>query len=576
MCDFSFEEKAASPTVQDEAVSRQHVQQALALLESCAGTGGPVVEALYKQCFFQIVQPSHDGYCYLAWFDQIFWPDLAEKMGAYPKVGAVLEWARRAGIHFDDELYVARMGVVLHAVSEDHPGAVPYFRQTHAIRASLDALPVGGGVLGKVLVTMDIPDPDNFLMAYQVISGNLEEAPVDVVMHPRPVDLGVVPPTVSVPGVFKLFPETKPPDVVSALLTGGDSDPAGLWIDMPEQVRLEYSEFRDFSDRTVKRDSTLYMKLSVLRLQRFLSEMGVLESAYRVFVDHEAMSKDLPRPLSHAIHKEDYFYGYSHAAEYRRELAALRANGGGGDSLRPAMRYLRLTHMRKYMREMAGDEPVKVNLYGQLLGELRGSKVSKVYVGGPFTQLSTMLEKRFEVQVGVVYAMAAFLKEGSSLFRNQFNIGLDPAAAEHVFKSADDRNVDDLFLLPTEFAKGSVYELKSEDLPAMPQPVRELVEAWNGKGRGGPVFDWVLVLVASGEMPAKVHTMGWSFDNGLFRLHDKPEGSISVYVGQDEVDNVQARHLYEGIAAAMHPRTSPTHGGLTLVSSTPNPIHPIL
>lgn len=560
MCDSSYEEIAASQTVRDEAVSLQRVQHALALSESWAGTRGPVVEALYKQCFFQVVEPSQDGYCYLAWFDRTLWPDLAEKMGAYPKVGAVLEWARRAGIHFDDELYMARIGVVLHVVSENHPGAVPYFRQTHAIRASLDALPVGGGVHSRVLVTMDIPDPDNFLMAYQVISGNLEAAPVDVVLHPRQVDLEVIPPTVSVPEVFKMFPEKNPAQVVSALLTGGNSDPAGLWVSMPEQVQREYSEFGDFSDPTVKQDSTLYMELSVLRLQRFLSEMGVLDSAYRVFVDYDAMSKDLPAPLSHAIHKEDYFYGYPRVAEYRRELAALRANGGGRSSLRTAMRDLRLTHMHEYMRDMAGGRPVEVNSFVQLLSELRGSEVSEVYVGGPFTQLSTMLERRSDVQVGVVYAMAAFLKEGSSLFRNQFNIGLDPAAAEDVFKSADAGKIS-LNLLPTEFAKGSVYELKSEDLPAMPQPVRELVAAWNGKGRGGPVFDWVLVLVAKGEMPAKVRTMGWSFDNDLFRLHDEPEGSIRVYVGQDEADNDQARRLYAGIAAAMHERTSPTHEG---------------
>lgn len=467
------------------------------------------------------------GYCYLRLFPEERRHELRHRYGPRATIGAILYEDCMESL---DHLVVEPCGPGNLHCRERRPGE-PLWEANAFMLEYMDRLDyeIGGpkdevaygGPFDKV-VTVDVPDPDNFLMVLTIIREN-SGLPVAVTLTPRPVSFSAVP-YGSKFGEEKLKLQAAgltSEQALGAMLTPSDHD-LGL------------------RDQQVMHDTELYMRLSWLRLVEFLDDHDVPREAYCLYTDLDVYRLNtLAVGLAHRAHKPDFTYGFS-ADELRAYSAAVkRAQASGlGYSLAFGREVYQLcaSWVSRKLPQLAADGRLVKGRVFELAVALqkKGSEDEKVgYVGGPFSDILSLMPG---VDFSKIYAMAGFIDGSVNLFRNQFNIMVDPESASDVFKGADEGEYQ-LVLLPTECAKApSMLVTKDQMVKAgVSQAVLTLYEAWDPKVAKYALFDWMLAVEASGLVQFPRRSVTWKIEDGVFKFYDKGvTGDSMVMCWHDE------------------------------------------
>lgn len=173
------------------------------------------------------------------------------------------------------------------------------------------------------------------------------------------------------------------------------------------------------------------------------------------------------------------------------------------------------------------------NLIAQFKGKVPTIK-PLIYVGGPFTETVKIIEELGCDKIGPVLAMAGATHGKSNLFSNQFNILIDPVAAQSVLRMAKNNEID-LTLLPTECAKGSAYDFQSlyefrRQIGPEFEHIANLYGQWNPTPeRAITLFDLLAAMAATTDLYKGMlkSVAVEKTSDGKFRFEQKSSGEAS-------------------------------------------------
>lgn len=404
----------------------------------------------------------------------------------------------------------------------------------------------------KTVVFVDIPDPDNILMILQTLRC-YSKRKVAIVVSPRIVDL-------SVPRYG--------PDFVTILKKVGltkmaipiqDEQPH----EVPEEVAHWFHKDADLNDNEVKRDTMLYMRLSVLRITECLQARGINPQKYTIFWDEQSLQKMKRPDMRHAFHVHDFKYNFNQAEmkEYNRITATYRSRGW---DLRKRLRRVCTRYINRISAELALDkgEEILNNMEALLVANKR-AKNAALLVGGPFTELLTYL--KWAPQPAIITAMAGSFKSDRNIFNGvQFNLWKDMESAKAVFEHVVEKKIR-LDIIPTECAKGKgegrscPYVLDMSEykdiLGADSLEFRTIEQYVEDKGGVSyEAFDWVTAVAVTNCRIFRWHTVvhkplkeGEKTINISFRLAGSQSSSISMAKDDYEYMESKRQELIEGM-----------------------------
>ena len=327
------------------------------------------------------------------------------------------------------------------------------------------------------IVSVDIPDPDNFLMVLRVLNDFVRDS-VAVILSPRPVTFKAA------PYGEKLTPLLEAINKASANEKSYSSFPVGLhrlispvtnkdlgdseWVrrlEPKDQVWLYQDP--DFSDETVREDSYLYLTVSALRLVGFLDAHGVDRNRYNIYWDKNSLRK-ITVGLRHAFHLPDFTFDFNglQLCRYENVITSNIDDDGNvkhvlSDNLRKGITEICEDYIREKTESLSLDENTLLRKLEDLIAtNIDAGIVPEIYVGGPFTETLAYLNN---APVKRIVGMGGFIHGSSNLFPNQFNFLVDMESAKTLLKLADSGKVE-LILLPTECVKDSVYTLNHQEL----------------------------------------------------------------------------------------------------------------
>ena len=327
------------------------------------------------------------------------------------------------------------------------------------------------------IVSVDIPDPDNFLMVLRVLKDFANDV-VGIILSPRPVTFKAAP-------YGEKFTQLQAAiDKMSANETDYLSVPISLgrlicpitiknlddwdWVKSlePKDQAWFYPD-PDFSDETVREDSYLYLSVSAVRLVGFLDAHHIDRNRYNIYWDKNSFER-ITVGVRHAFHLPDFTFDFE-ASQLSRYDAVIASNIDDGGNVKDVLS----DNLRKEITEICKDyvrekttflglnpNSLLCNLEDLLAMNIDARIVPEVYVGGPFTEALAYLSR---APVKRIVAMGGFIDGSSNLFPNQFNFLVDMESAKTLLKLADIGKVE-LILLPTECVKNSVYTLTHQEL----------------------------------------------------------------------------------------------------------------
>lgn len=409
------------------------------------------------------------------------------------------------------------------------------------------------------IVTVDVPDPDNFLMVLRVLKDNPKEK-VSVVLSPRPVDLRAVPygdkfgPLLG--DIMKKFPDEsdsgKPGRTQLARLLGRVSSDNREWVKRlePHNQHWFYND-AGFGDQSVDEDTELYMQVSALRLIVYLEAHDIRRDQYQLY--HNEKAKDsIVIGVRHASHKPDWSWGFSDSLKSEFADALKNARESTQQPFQPLSNDLR-AHLRKllhsYIRTTSAKLLLKPAHLFQDFQELMDFNHAQntrpdIYVGGPFTEAAAYSEHE---SVNHIVGMGGFINGEGNIFPNQFNFLVDMKAAQEVLQRGEHGSFD-LTLVPTECIKGSPYDFCDErdadgkvvrtgaDVlnekigQASPATV-DLYEQWTGNCS---LFDLIAAMYVSVPELYNTRNVTSFLENGIIRFKEDSNGKIKMCWNDNE------------------------------------------
>lgn len=453
------------------------------------------------------------------------------------------------------------------------------------------------------IVSIDIPDPDNFLAALQIIR-DFPGYKISIILSPRPVSFAA--PLFSIPSLAGVSTEPKDKfNKISTLLgaalpghNGNDAvkeaffdiirplpkDGVPEWaerldesyhgwfyhdLDAKNSVNEEEQATGKDSRKEIYKDSEIYLALSAHRLADFLDANGISQSSYKVYCDIESL-ENITVGMRHAFHKHDFMYGFN---DEERELYDELVGSNGRDgapnaTLREGLRKI----CEQYITRMQPKFPQPVEKLSTLIEEYQVDKVvPDIFVAGPFTETLKYIKgnapkddispfKNLQI-----LAMGGFIHGKSNLFPNQFNFHADMTSAKTLLELVEGNKNYTLTLLPTECVKESLFSLGADDLKhwnPLSQSTVDLITLYY-KGERNQVynlFDWVTALTikhpgllskkevkhrVEGENPGIIHFLTdqreWSDDE------TKKGGKMFMYQKDEELMKEQRGNLLQAM-----------------------------
>ncbi|KAK7752073.1 hypothetical protein SLS62_006039 [Diatrype stigma] len=157
----------------------------------------------------------------------------------------------------------------------------------------------------QVIVCVDVPDIDNFLMVLRVIRDH-PQIHVHVVLSPRPVDFAAF--HYGEERIRDFGKKYGPMNVIGRMT----EDDLNSWVkDAKDDDKKWFYIDEDFRNSEILVDTRLYMRVSIIRLTKFLHQHKIDPTAYRIYYDSENLSGCPIVPGTHnALHQPDFAFDF--------------------------------------------------------------------------------------------------------------------------------------------------------------------------------------------------------------------------------------------------------------------------
>ncbi|KAL6161914.1 hypothetical protein ACJQWK_11930 [Exserohilum turcicum] len=387
----------------------------------------------------------------------------------------------------------------------------------------------------KTVLFIDIPDPDNFLMAHHVL--NSFSWPIAIVLSSRIVDF-------SVPRYEEnVYAEMKESISIKTLITPiRDEIP-----DVEPQFKKWFYADSTLEDDEVLRDSKMYTKLSALRLMESLQNRGVKRTDFKIFWHEESFLK-MPSPdMRHAFHVHDFKFNFN--SEEMAKYRATQDNPERGNKLRTSLRETCGQYIRRQEAELALDEndDILTDLSALITANCQ-TEGAVLIIGGPLTEAWIYIKKTPEPSL--VTMMNGTLKKTGNLFNDPFNTHKDKRAAKEFLECVVRESIPTQ-LVPTECIRSmdsqstcpfTLRLSECETILGSNTLEYSMVEQWvedTGKQRSYAPFDWITAVAASDPsiyswIPVKLKTSSTTGDNGKTIVFSKTKKDTSLEIAQDD------------------------------------------
>lgn len=399
------------------------------------------------------------------------------------------------------------------------------------------------------IVTVDIPDPDNFLMVLRVLKDNPKEK-ISVVLSPRPVDLRAIPYGPAF-GILKKAIEDKFPNDTCQRTIGrlmGRVGPDNReWVsELEEEHQQWFYNDAGFGNPTIDDDTDLYMQVSALRLITYLEANKIERNQYQLYRNEKAKDT-ISVGMRHAGHKPDWSWNFSDSLKNRYSEALEKARDPTRVPFNPLSTELRHTSrklLHSYLKTTCETLFVKPDSIFEDFASLMKLNHDEhtrpdIYVGGPFTEAATYSSHE---AVNEIVGMGGFINGGINIFPNQFNFLVDMKSAQDVLSRGEAGDFD-LTLVPTECAKGSPYEFTAdkdadgniersaldklgEHIGDVSPETMELYKQWASGNCS--LFDLMAAMYVTVPELFSTRNVSSFMDNGILRFREDPSGRIKM------------------------------------------------
>ncbi|KXJ85283.1 hypothetical protein Micbo1qcDRAFT_210110 [Microdochium bolleyi] len=366
-------------------------------------------------------------------------------------------------------------------------------------------------------VFVDIPDVDNVACCLSMIRRHPGRR-INIVLTPRPVDFNTRPYDEAFDMAFdkakeELMMIIEEPDTelrarlaTRIALTPFSTPP--YWVEhIKDPVARDYflrpdKLFRGKGAKNVRKDTRLYIQLSAYRFASFLRDRGIDHSRYRFFWSERSMDSVAPG-IRHARHVPDYSFGFDDAlsADHAKALK-IEDNKKRGEKLRRLCKSYIKAEQKKWAK--AGVKRSLIGTFESLMEEqskvLTADAFVPVTIGGAFTEPLRWIKNEKLPVPPYVNTMTGYIKGGSNIFPNQFNISIDLSSAWAFLKFVQEKKIPTL-LVPTEIIKDLPWRLSEEDLKRVFDGHTAVLEAFQkftsqAKAIGSiTLYDWLTVIV---------------------------------------------------------------------------------
>ena len=337
----------------------------------------------------------------------------------------------------------------------------------------------------KIVVSIDVPDADNFPMAAYTILSNPGKK-VAIVVSGRKVDFGwlnwghvqdsnsetVMKKILSEVGKLKL----PGPAIKYLIQVTSKEDVAGWVTKLPKDAQPWFTTM----DENVQDHADVYMEISKIRLVKFLDKLKIPPTRYEIFLQGSA-TKQILEGIKHAQHVHDWSWDLDTDADAAMKKCkdakpTTPHDKVRGECISKALKDF-IARNHKGQGTWKASEVQGTSDIGSTLDKYFGDATSpyRYFNGGPMTEFASHISKP-SAKIPESVAMLQSFFRPSNLLGVQFNHAIDVASSVKSMNAAVDGKLR-LFLVPTEISKDSPWvfdEAKLTQAFGASSPVKEL------------------------------------------------------------------------------------------------------
>jgi hypothetical protein len=347
----------------------------------------------------------------------------------------------------------------------------------------------------QTIIFIDIPDPDNILMALQALLDSTGR--VAIVLSPRIVDLSAAR---YGPDFAKIREKVGRFDTM-ALPIERDQPP-----DVPEELKDWFRPDGTLADQEIMKDTRLYVDVSAMRVTEVLRKYAPKDKEYTIFWDPDSLLKIEQPDMRHALHVHDFRFNFN-KEETKQYKEVTEEHRSGGPDLRAGLRKICDQYIAR-QREKMGLSLLQVTPIDirDLFKTNENVKKARLVIGGPLTEALQYL--KWTPDPEQITAMLGTRTGDRNTFRDvQFNLWKDLESARDFLEIVAAKNLS-MQITPTECCKGKdatdlcPYVLKLstyQELMGRTSLVYRMIRRWGedaSQTKHYGAFDWVTAISA--------------------------------------------------------------------------------
>jgi hypothetical protein len=346
----------------------------------------------------------------------------------------------------------------------------------------------------QTIIFVDIPDPDNILMALQALLDS--KGRVAIVLSPRIVDL-------SAARYGKKFAKIRrdvPFDTMALPIERGQQCP-----DVPTRWAKWFDPDGTLADEEIRKDTRLYVDVSAMRVTEVLRKFAPKDKEYTIFWDPHSLSEIKQPDMRHALHVHDFRFNFN-KKETKQYKEVTKAHRRGGPALRTELRKICHRYIGR-QREKMGLRSIDVTPIDirDLFKANQKVEDARIVIGGPLTEALQYL--KWTPDPGQITAMLGTRTRDRNTFRNvQFNLWKDLKSARDFLEIVAAKSLP-MQIVPTECCKSKddtdpcpyVLELSTYKELLSDSLVYRMIRRWGedaSQTQCYGAFDWVTAISA--------------------------------------------------------------------------------
>lgn len=339
----------------------------------------------------------------------------------------------------------------------------------------------------NVLIFIDFPDPDNFLMVLYCAKQLKQNEELHVVCESRPTNVEYAPFYID---DLKNKYKFKPKGFIFPIINDYDS----------ENYKKEYIDFKNWfeKDEINYNDTNLVFNINIIRLNKFLKKEGI----NNIIKFYKSSKNNIPNVgMRHHFHKMEWSFDFQDNKKYDLTNKLNCILDKWKNSKNPISKKYG-NEIRNILNEYIKlNEDYKIKIYN--LSELNNN-YSTFLVGGPFTCVKEVIDNG--IKPNLIIAMSSAINTGTdiksaNLFPDQFNNYVDHESAKYVLSQPIKT-----ILIPTETTKpwlkiNNGLTFKSKDISSWGENICNLFKLYNGfnslndPNKEHAIFDLIVPII---------------------------------------------------------------------------------